>query len=86
MEMILRSSFGKAMLASMALTLIAGTFSLLFPKADNYVFLPGMMVVYFLSGGVHGDSSGVHLPSLPVWYALGSLTNVIIYSLPLLLF
>jgi hypothetical protein len=63
-----------------ALTLAAAGFSFLFPNTPNYVFLPGMIVVYALSGGVHGYSSGVYLPTLPVWYALGGLLNVTIYS------
>jgi hypothetical protein len=79
--MILRSNFGKAVLASVALTLAAGAFSFLFPNTSNYVFSPGMIVVYVLSGGVHGYSSGVYLPSLPVWYALGGVLDVTIYSL-----
>lgn len=40
-----------------------------------------MIIVYALSGGVHGDSSGVHLPSLHAWYALGALVDVFLYSL-----
>jgi hypothetical protein len=79
--MILRSTFGKAVLASVALTLAAAAFSFLFPNTSNYVFSPGMIVVYVLSGGVHGYSSGVYLPSLPIWYALGGLVDVTIYSL-----
>lgn len=39
-----------------------------------------MMIVYVVSGGVHGYSSGVYLPSLPIWYALGGLINAFIYS------
>jgi hypothetical protein len=40
-----------------------------------------MMLVYVVAGGVHGDSSGVHLPSLRVWYALGGIIDLLIYSL-----
>ncbi|MGA2374888.1 MAG: hypothetical protein ABSF72_05175 [Candidatus Sulfotelmatobacter sp.] len=62
------------------LTLAAAAFSFLFPNVPNYVFLPGLFVVYALSGGVHGYASGVYLPALPVWYALGGLVNATIYS------
>ncbi len=79
--MTLQSPRRKAILVGIALTLGGAGFSLLFPNAPNYVFLPGMMIVYVASGGVHGFSSGVYLPSLPAWYALGGLLNVIIYSL-----
>jgi hypothetical protein len=79
--MIFRSTFGKAVLSSVALTLAAAAFSFLFPNTSNYVFSPGVIIVYVLSGGVHGYSSGVYLPSLPVWYALGGLVDVTIYSL-----
>ena len=79
--MIFRSTFGKAIVAGVALTIAAAIFSFLFPNTPNYVFLPGIMVVYAVSGGVHGYASGVYLPSLPVWYALGGLVNVAIYSL-----
>jgi|CZKJ01.1.fsa_nt_gi hypothetical protein len=79
--MIFRSILGKATLIGIALTLAAAAFSLLFPNTVNYVFLPGMVVVYALSGGVHGYSSGVYLPSLLIWYVLGGLVNITIYSL-----
>ena len=71
----------KAILIGIATTFIAATISFALPNAPNYLLLPGMMVVYVVSGGVHGDSRGVHLPSLPVWYALGGTVDVIIYSL-----
>ena len=78
--MTLQPSLRKALLVSIALALGGAGFSLLFPNVPNYVFLPGMMIVYVASGGVHGFSSGLYLPSLPAWYALGGLLNVIIYS------
>ena len=59
---------------------IAVVFSFALPSVPNYIFLPGMMVVYVLSGSVHGFSSGVYLPSLPVRYALGGIVIVFIYS------
>ena len=74
-----------AILIAIALTLVGAGFSLLFPRATNYLLFPGMVIVYVLSGGVHGDSTGVHLPSLRVWYALGSLVDVSLYSLLALL-
>ncbi len=61
-------------------TLSSGAFSAAFPQTSNYVFLPGMMVVYIASGGVHGYASGVYLPSLPLWYTLGAVVNVLVYS------
>jgi hypothetical protein len=70
----------KAILIGLAITFIAAIVSFAFPNAPNYLLLPGMIVVYFVSGGVHGDSGGVHLPGLPVWYALGGSVDVIIYS------
>jgi hypothetical protein len=78
--MTLQSPLRKAIFVGIALTLGGAGFSLLFPNAANYMFLPGMIIVYVVSGGVHGFSSGVYLPSLPAWYALGGLVNVIIYS------
>jgi hypothetical protein len=39
-----------------------------------------VMTVYIVSGGVHGYASGVYLPRLPVWYALGGLVNAVLYS------
>jgi hypothetical protein len=78
--MTLQPSLRTALLVGIALTLGGAGFSLLLPNAPNYVFLPGMMIVYVASGGVHGFSSGVYLPGLTAWYALGGLLNVIIYS------
>ena len=78
--MVLRSIVWKAILVAATLTLVGTGFSILFPNATNYLLFPGMMIVYFLSGGVHGYSSGVYLPSLPVWYTLGGLINTLIYS------
>jgi len=40
-----------------------------------------MLTVYVVTGGVHGYSSGVYLPSLPVWYALGGTIDLLLYSL-----
>ena len=75
-----RSTLRKAILVGVVLTVLAGAFSLLFPNAPNYLFLPGMMLVYVVTGGVHGYASGVYLPSLPLWYALGGLADAAIYS------
>ena len=72
---------GKALFIGMALTVVGAIYSMVFPNATNYLFLPGMMVVYVLAGGVHGDSTGVHLPSLLVWYVIGGIVNVAIYFL-----
>ena len=68
---------GKAIVIGVAITGIGAIYSIVLPSATNYLFLPGMMVVYVLTGGVHGD----HLPSLPVWYALGGIVNIFLYSL-----
>jgi hypothetical protein len=78
--MTLRSPVRKAILVGVTLTLAGAGFSLLFPNAPNYLFLPGIMIIYVVSGGVHGYSSGVYLPSLPVWYTLGGIVNALIYS------
>jgi hydrogenase/urease accessory protein HupE len=78
-KMTLRSPLQKAILVGIALTVAGAGFSL-FPNAPNYLFLPGIMIIYVVSGGVHGYASGVHLPSLPVWYTLGGIVNAVIYS------
>ena len=65
----------------MAITIVGAVYSLVLPNTPNYLFLPGMMAVYVLTGGVHGDSTGVHLPSLPVWYFLGGMVNILFYPL-----
>ena len=78
--MALRSPLQKAILVGIALTVAEAGFSLLFPNAPNYLFLPGIMIIYIISGGVHGYASGVYLPSLPVWYALGGIVDAVIYS------
>jgi hypothetical protein len=70
----------KAIILGAIVTGGGAIFSLALPNATNYVLLPGMMVVYVAAGGVHGDSSGVHLPSLPVWNALGGFIDLLIYS------
>jgi hypothetical protein len=71
---------GRAAIIGLIVTLGSGLFSVIRPEASNYLFLPGMMVVYVASGGVHGYSSGVYLPTLPVWYALGGIVNLILYT------
>jgi ABC-type cobalamin transport system permease subunit len=78
--MTLRSPLRKAILVGVALAIAGAGFSLLFPSAPNYLFLPGMMIIYVVSGGVHGYSTGVYLPSLAVWYTLGGIVNALIYS------
>lgn len=78
--MILQFRLRSAILIAVALTVTGAGFSLIYPNATNYLFLPGMMIVYFVSGGVHGYSSGVYLPGLLGWYILGGLVNVFIYS------
>jgi hypothetical protein len=83
--MILQSPLGKSILVGVAVTLAGAVFSLLFPNVQNYLLLPGIMIVFALSGGVHGYSTGVYLPSLPVWYALGGVINVVIYSVVIFL-
>jgi hypothetical protein len=79
--MTVRPRVRKAIIIGIIVTVAGAIFSLAFPKTTNYVFLPGIMVVYILSGGVHGYSSGVYLPPLPVWYALGGFIDALIYSL-----
>ncbi len=75
-----QSTLGKAILIGIALAAAGAAFSLIFPNVPNYPFLPGIMTVYIVSGGVHGYASGVYLPSLPVWYTLGGLVNALLYS------
>jgi len=75
-----RSTLGKTLFIGIAATVAGATFSLIFPNTVNYAFLPGMMVVYVVSGGVHGYDSGVYLPRLPLWYALGGFVDVAIYA------
>lgn len=73
------SSLKISLLAGVCITVVGGSLSFIFPTLA-YVLSPGMLVVYILSGGVHGYSSGVYLPSLPVWYALGGLIDVVLFS------
>jgi hypothetical protein len=40
----------KAILIGLAITFIAAIVSFAFPNAPNYLLLPGMIVVYFVSG------------------------------------
>ena len=61
--------------------MVGAVFSLVLPNTPNYLLLPGVLVVYLVTGGVHGDSGGVNLPSLTVWYALGGTVDLLIYSL-----
>jgi uncharacterized membrane protein YhdT len=75
-----RSPLRKAILVGIPLSVAGIGFSLLFPNAPNPLALPGMTIIYLVSGGVHGYSSGVYLPSLPVWYTLGGIVNAVIYS------
>ena len=75
-----RSLLQKAIFMGIGITVVSGAFTIAMLNVSNYVFLPGMMVVYLVSGGVHGYASGVYLPSLSRWYALGFSVNVLIYS------
>jgi hypothetical protein len=79
--MTIRPRVRKAIIIGITVTVAGAIFFLAFPNTTNYVFLPGMMIVYVLSGGVHGYSSGVYLPPLPLWYALGGFIDALIYSL-----
>ena len=79
--MTIRPRVRKAIIIGITVTVAGAIFSIAFPNTTNYLFLPGMMIVYVLSGGVHGYSSGVYLPPLLVWYALGGFINALIYSL-----
>ena len=76
-----QSSVGKAILIGIIITTVGAVVSLAFPNSPNYLLLPGILLVYVASGGVHGDSRGVHLPSLTVWYALGGIIDLFVYSL-----
>jgi hypothetical protein len=77
----LQSNLRNAILVGVTVTAAGAAFSLALPNTTNYLFLPGMMLVYVASGGVHGYSSGVYLPSIAVWYSLGTAVNVVLYSL-----
>jgi hypothetical protein len=63
------------------ITIVGAIFSLALPNTTNYLLLPGILAVYVVTGGVHGYSSGVYLPSVPVWYALGGTIDLLLYSL-----
>ncbi len=76
-----QSSVGKAILIGIIITAVGAVVSLAFTNSSNYLLLPGVLMVYVATGGVHGDSRGVHLPSLPVWYALGGIIDLFVYSL-----
>jgi|HubBroStandDraft_6_1064221.scaffolds.fasta_scaffold551568_2 hypothetical protein len=80
-KMILQPPIRKAVLVGTIMTIAGAVFSFALPNTPNYLLLPGMLAVYMATGGVHGDSSGMHLPSLPVWYALGGVIDLLIYAL-----
>ena len=80
LQRTLRTVLQKAIFIGIAVTIASAVFSFALPSVPNYIFLPGMMVVYVLSGSVHGFSSGVYLPTLPVRHALGGIVIVFIYS------
>jgi hypothetical protein len=63
------------------LTAVGGARAVRFPEKAPNLYLPNTVVVYALSGGVHRDSSGVHLPGLPVWHAFAAPMNIVFYGL-----
>ncbi len=76
-----RSSLQIALVGGACITLVGIALSLIFPSL-TYLFAPGMLIVYVVSGGVHGYASGVYLPSsLRAWYAIGGLVDVLLYAL-----
>ena len=77
---VMSSSLEKSVIAGFLITGVGAVWSLLAPDRINYLFAPGMWTVYVLSGGVHGYSSGVYLPSVAVWYVLGGIINLLLYS------
>ncbi len=66
--------------AGIVITLVGAALALMLPRSTTYLYLPGILVVYALSGGVHGYDSGVYLPSLPVWYLLAAPINIAFYA------
>ena len=81
LEFLTNRSTKKALLAGLILTAVGGALAVLLPNKVTYLYLPGTLMVYAFSGGVHGYSSGVYLPSLPVWYALAAPVNILFYAL-----
>src|SRR5947208_8237807 len=77
---VISSSFRKSVVVGFLITGAGAVWSFLAPDHMNYVFAPGMWIVYAVSGGVHGYSSSVYLPSISVWYTLGGLLDVCMYS------
>ena len=70
-----------SLLVGVGITLVGAALSFLLPQAETYLFAPGMLAVYISFGGVHGNSTGVHLPSVATWYALATIVNVFFYTL-----
>jgi hypothetical protein len=83
-EFLSNRSTKKTLLAGMILTAVGVALAVLLPEKVTYLYLPGTLMVYALSGGAHGHSSGVYLPSLPVWYALAAPVNILFHALLLL--
>jgi hypothetical protein len=81
LEFLSNRSAKKALLAGLILTTVGGALAVLLPEKVTYLYLPGTFIVYALSGGVHGYSSGVYLPSLLAWYALAAPVNILFYAL-----
>ena len=79
-EGIFNTPLRRSVVCGLLITLAGAVWSIATPDHMNYIFMPGMLTIYAVSGGVHGYSSGVHLPSLVVWYVLGGITNLFIYS------
>jgi hypothetical protein len=71
----------RAILLGAIVTGVGAIFPFALPNTTNYLLLPGILTVYAMTGGVHGYSSGVYLPSVPVWYALGGTIDLLLYSL-----
>jgi hypothetical protein len=80
-EFLTNRSTKKALLVGLILTTVGGALAVMFSEKVTYLYMPGMLTVYALSGGVHGYSSGVYLPRLPVWYALAAPVNISFYTL-----
>jgi hypothetical protein len=68
---------GKAAIGATAILVLAAVLWFSFPNNNTFLAIPGVLAVYFLSGGVHGSSP---IPLFGVWfYEVAAAVNWIIY-------